>query len=88
MEVESSDKGGNLIGWLYYEGKNLSISLVAEGLSKVLPQAERSVHAKELFDNEEKARTARKKIWKVCWAAYVLCIYVVVANEEIMDPKN
>ena len=65
MEVESSDKGGNLIGWMYVDGKNLSVSLVTEGLSKVLPHADRSVHAKDLFDAEEKARVARKKIWKV-----------------------
>lgn len=65
IEVEQSDKGGNFIGWLHFEGKNLSVALVLEGLSKVLPQAERSVHAKELFDSEEKARVARKKIWKV-----------------------
>lgn len=63
--MESSDKGGNFIGWLYFEGKNLSTSLVSEGLSRVLPQAERSVHAKELFENAEKARAARKKLWKV-----------------------
>ena len=65
VEVESSDKGGNFIGWLYFEGKNLSVSLVTEGLSKVLPHAERSVHAKDLFEAEEKARAAKKKIWKV-----------------------
>jgi len=66
VEVEQCDKGGNFIGWLYYDGKNLSTSLVSEGLCKLLPQAERSVHAKELFDMEEKARAARKKLWKVC----------------------
>ena len=65
VEVEQCDKGGNFIGWLYFDGKNLSTSLVTEGLCKVLPQAERSVHAKELFDMEEKAKAARKKIWKV-----------------------
>ena len=26
--MESVDKGGNFIGWLYIEGKNLSLSLV------------------------------------------------------------
>jgi len=28
VEVENVDKGGNFIGWLYIEGKNLSITLV------------------------------------------------------------
>ena len=35
-----------------------------EGLSKVLPQAERSSYGKELFDVEEKARAARKNVWE------------------------
>ena len=65
VEVEQCDKGGNFIGWLYYEGKNLSTCLVAEGLSKVLPQAERSIHARDLFDAEERARSAHKRVWKV-----------------------
>lgn len=74
--MESSDKGGNFIGWLHYEGRNLSVALVAEGLSKVLPQAERSVHARELFENEEKAKAARKKIWKV---SVSLCMCLVLS---------
>ena len=28
MEVDACDKGGNFIGWIYYEGRNLSLSLV------------------------------------------------------------
>ena len=28
MEVETVDKGGNFIGWLFIDGKNLSLSLV------------------------------------------------------------
>lgn len=28
IEVDTCDKGGNFIGWLFYEGKNLSISLL------------------------------------------------------------
>ena len=65
IEVEQSDKGGNFIGWLFFEGKNLSISLVSEGLCKVLPHAQRSLHGKELFECEDMARAARKRIWKV-----------------------
>ena len=33
MEVEACDKGGNFIGWLYVEGKNLSVELVAVRLA-------------------------------------------------------
>ena len=65
--MEAVDKGGNFIGWLYSEGKNLSVMLVDEGLSKVLPQAERSSHGKSLFDAEEKAKVAKKNLWKVCF---------------------
>jgi len=39
-------------------------SHMQEGLSKVLPQAERSSYGKELFDVEEKARAARKNVWE------------------------
>ena len=28
IEVDACDKGGNFIGWLYYEGRNLSVSLL------------------------------------------------------------
>ena len=59
------DKGGNFIGWLSVEGKNLSVMLVEEGLCKVLPQAERLTFGKLLFDAEEKAKEAKKNIWEV-----------------------
>lgn len=42
MEVESIDKAGNFIGWLFVEGVNLSVSLVEQGLSKMHFTAERS----------------------------------------------
>lgn len=59
------DKGGNFIGWLSVEGKNLSVMLVEEGLCKVLPQAERLTFGKSLFDAEEKAKESKKNIWEV-----------------------
>ena len=65
VEVDAVDKGGNFIGWLSVEGKNLSVMLVEEGLCKVLPQAERLTFGKSLFDAEEKAREAKKNIWEV-----------------------
>lgn len=64
VEVESVDKGGNFIGWLYIEGKNLSLALVEEGLSKVIPQAERSSHGRALFAAEEQAKAAGRKLWE------------------------
>ena len=31
IEVEACDKGGNFIGWLYSEGRNLSVALLEVG---------------------------------------------------------
>lgn len=46
MEVESVDRGGNFIGWLYMEGRNLTQLLVEEGLGKVHASADRWVDQK------------------------------------------
>lgn len=43
VEVESVDRGGNFIGWLYVEGRNLTQLLVEEGLGKVHVSADRWV---------------------------------------------
>ena len=32
VEVETCDKGGNFIGWLFFESKNLAVSLVEVNL--------------------------------------------------------
>lgn len=64
VEVETCDKGGNFIGWLFHGGKNLAVSLVEEGYCKVLPQAERSSYARQLFAAEESAKISRKRIWE------------------------
>ena len=37
------DRGGNFIGWLYVEGRNLTQLLVEEGLGKVHASADRWV---------------------------------------------
>jgi staphylococcal nuclease domain-containing protein 1 len=33
IEVETMDKGGNFIGWLFCENTNISLSLVEEGFA-------------------------------------------------------
>jgi len=63
IEVESMDKGGNFIGWLYVDNKNHSISLVEEGLASVHFSAERSVHYRALQVGEENAKARKTKIW-------------------------
>lgn len=63
--MDAVDKGGNFIGWLSIEGKNLSVLLLEEGLCKVLPQAERLTFGKALFNAEERAKEAKKNLWEV-----------------------
>ncbi|KAK7107596.1 staphylococcal nuclease domain-containing protein 1-like [Littorina saxatilis] len=63
VEVEAIDKGGNFIGWLYVDGNNLSVALVEAGLAKVHFTAERSSHYKTLLSAQEKAKSAKLKIW-------------------------
>ena len=67
MEVEAVDKGGNFIGSIFVDGKNLAVLLLEAGLCKVFaPSAERSQYGRVLFEAEEGAKKARKKIWEVC----------------------
>ncbi|KAK2712557.1 staphylococcal nuclease domain-containing protein 1-like [Artemia franciscana] len=63
IEVESIDKGGNFIGWLWVESKNLSVELVEEGLAKIHFSAEKSPYLNKLQIAEENARRRRAKIW-------------------------
>ena len=66
MEVEAVDKGGNFIGSIFVDGKNLAVLLLEAGLCKVFaPSAERSQYGRVLFETEEGAKKARKKIWEV-----------------------
>lgn len=68
VEVEAVDKGGNFIGSAFVDGKNLAVLLLEAGLCKVfVPSAERSTYGKLLFDAEEVAKKARKKLWEVNW---------------------
>jgi staphylococcal nuclease domain-containing protein 1 len=64
IEVDACDKGGNFIGWLYYEGRNLSVSLLEEGLSKIGPLADRTAHFNALLSAEKKAKELKKNLWK------------------------
>ncbi|KAK7494857.1 hypothetical protein BaRGS_00013984, partial [Batillaria attramentaria] len=63
VEVEAIDKGGNFIGWLFVDSTNLSVALVEAGLAKVHFTAERSSHYKTLMAAQERAKTARLKLW-------------------------
>ncbi|KAJ9587387.1 hypothetical protein L9F63_019088 [Diploptera punctata] len=64
IHVESMDKAGNFIGWLWVDGHNLSVALVEAGLATVHFTAERSDHYRALKAAEDKAKAARIKVWK------------------------
>lgn len=57
------DKGGNFIGWLYFENHNLSVMLVEHGLSSVHSTAEGSKFSKQLSNAESDAKTKKLNIW-------------------------
>lgn len=64
VEVDNIDKGGNFIGWMFIDGVNLSVALVEHGFAKVHFTAERSSYFKDLQVAEERAKKARKGVWK------------------------
>jgi staphylococcal nuclease domain-containing protein 1 len=63
IHVESMDKAGNFIGWLWIDGHNLSVALVEAGLATVHFTAERSEHYKALKAAEDNAKAARLRAW-------------------------
>ncbi|MPC21156.1 Nuclease domain-containing protein 1 [Portunus trituberculatus] len=63
IEVDSMDKGGNFIGWLHVEGKNLSVLLVEEGLSTVHFTAELSKFYQQLTSAQESAKSKNLNYW-------------------------
>jgi staphylococcal nuclease domain-containing protein 1 len=65
VQVESMDKGGNFIGWLFVDNLNLSAALVENGLSKVHFTAERSNYYQTLLTAETNAKKSKKNIWSL-----------------------
>ncbi|XP_037069831.1 LOW QUALITY PROTEIN: staphylococcal nuclease domain-containing protein 1-like [Pollicipes pollicipes] len=64
IEVDSMDKVGNFIGWLYVDGKNLAVELVTAGLSSMHFSAENSKHYTAIQRAVDQAKAAKKGIWK------------------------
>lgn len=64
VEVESMDKAGNFIGWMFVDGANLSLTLVEEGLASVHFTAERSQYFKQLQTAEENAKERKLNVSK------------------------
>ncbi len=48
IEVESQDKAGNFIGYLFCENQNLSVHLVAEGYATMHFTADRSNYCNQV----------------------------------------
>ncbi|PIC44887.1 hypothetical protein B9Z55_005098 [Caenorhabditis nigoni] len=70
LEVESTDKNGNFVGYLFVSpdgntsrGINLSEALVEAGLATLHFTAERSGHYNALLAAENRAKKAKKNIW-------------------------
>nr|CAG4646827.1 EOG090X01F7 [Megafenestra aurita] len=84
IEVESMDKGGNFIGWLWVDNQNYSVKLVEEGLASVHFTAERSVHYRALQIAEENAKAKKLKIW----ANYVEKEVKAVPEEEVATERK
>ncbi len=85
VEVDTIDKAGNFIGWLFVEGLNLSVALVEHGLSKMHFSAERSNYLRVLTSAEEQAKNTKLKVrlWftakkKVIWNAKPNCITLLL----------
>ncbi|XP_066992984.1 staphylococcal nuclease domain-containing protein 1 [Anabrus simplex] len=64
IQVESMDKAGNFIGWLWIDGVNLSVALVEQGYASVHFTAERSEYYRALKAAEDAAKERKEKIWK------------------------
>ncbi|CAG2063080.1 unnamed protein product, partial [Timema podura] len=59
IHVESMDKAGNFIGWLWVDGTNLSVALVEEGYATIHFSAERSEYFRSLKAAEDSAKAKK-----------------------------
>jgi len=64
IEVESQDKAGNFIGYLFCENQNLSVHLVAEGYATMHFTADRSNYCNQIQNAQDNAKSGKKRIWK------------------------
>jgi len=64
IEVESMDKAGNFIGYLFFENQgNLNVNLVQEGFATCHFTADRSAYGNQIKNAEDNAKQAKKKTW-------------------------
>merc|ERR1719232_1106748 len=63
IEVETIDKAGNFIGYLFVDNTNLSIHLANEGFASMHFTAGRSPYANQIKNAEDNAKNAKRRIW-------------------------
>lgn len=63
LQVDTMDKAGNFIGWLFVDNVNMSVSLVESGLAKRFYTAETSPYCRELEVAESSAKQAKLGVW-------------------------
>ncbi|RZC41141.1 staphylococcal nuclease domain-containing protein 1, partial [Asbolus verrucosus] len=64
IQVDTHDKAGNFIGWLWVDNVNLSVALVKEGFASVHRTGEKSQYATLLREAEDSAKQQRLRTWK------------------------
>lgn len=62
--MDTHDKAGNFIGWLWADNANMSVELVRNGLASVHFTGEKSAYASQLKSAEESAKAQKLRLWK------------------------
>lgn len=63
IEVESMDKAGNFIGFLFVDNSNMNVNLVQEGFATCHFTADRSAYGNQIKNAEDNAKKDKKKVW-------------------------
>jgi len=64
IEVDSMDKAGNFIGYMWVDGKNLSVHLVQEGFASMHFTADKAQWGNMIKNAEDGAKAAKRRIWE------------------------
>ncbi|CAH1129973.1 unnamed protein product [Ceutorhynchus assimilis] len=64
IQVDTHDKAGNFIGWLWVDNVNMSVELVKAGFASVHFTGEKSSYASQLKQAEDGAKAQKLRRWK------------------------
>lgn len=64
LKVESMDKRGGIIGWMFLNNVNISVELVEQGFAELHETAERSIYYRALKQAQDKAKELRLRRWQ------------------------